>query len=142
MEAQEQTVINNQRTPEKDSMGQIPAGCIHNDTTPRTRTTSRKRPEGSNAGLKNYSQICYANAMLQLIARIAKDNHVVGSALFDPKEEHQQSFPLYYKFASVIRDMISGRIEGIVNAHPLMEAFKLIHKEFDGSQQHKYCFVV
>ena len=143
MEAQEQSVIDNQETPEKNSMGQIPAGCIHNVTTPRRRTTSQNRPEGSNAGLTNYSQICYANAMLQLIARIAKGNHVVGSALFDPKEEHQQRFPLYFKFASVIRDMISRSIEGMtVNTHPLMGAFIGIHKEFDGLQQRTYCFVV
>ena len=143
MEAQEQSVIDNQETPEKNSMGQIPAGCIHNVTTPRRRTTSQNRPEGSNAGLTNYSQICYANAMLQLIARIAKGNHVVGSALFDPKEEHQQRFPLYFKFASVIRDMISRSIERMtVNTHPLMGAFIGIHKEFDGLQQRTYCFVV
>ena len=143
MEAQEQSVIDNQETPEKDSMGQIPAGCIHNVTTPRRRTTSQNRPEGSNAGLTNFSQICYGNAMLQLIARIAKGNHVVGSALFDPKEEHQQRFPLYFKFASVIRDMISRSIERMtVNTHPLMGAFIGIHKEFDGLQQRTYCFVV
>lgn len=141
MEAQEQTVIDNQRTPGKDSTEHIPAECIHNVTTHRRRTTSQNRPEGSNAGLTNYSQICYANAMLQLIARIAKGNHVVGSALFDPKEEHQQRFPLYFKFASVIRDMISGRITEIVDTHAFMEAFMGIHKEFDGRQR-TYCFVV
>jgi len=81
--------------------------------------------------------------MLQLIARIAKGNHVVGSALFDPKEEHQQRFPLYFKFASVIRDMISRRSERTtVNTHPLMEALIGIQKEFDGRHQRTYCFVV
>ncbi len=141
---QVQTVNNNEISPEKQCMGPIPAQCIHQFvnviTTPRRRTMSQNPHDGRNAGLTNYNQICYANAVLQLIAMIAKGNHVDGCALFDPKEE-RQCFPLYYKFASVIRGMISGRITEIVNTHALMEAFMGIHKEFDGRQR-TYCFVV
>jgi hypothetical protein len=141
---QVQTVNNNKRSPEKQCTGPIPAQCIHQlvnvITTPRRRTMSQHPHDGRNTGLANYNQICYANAMLQLIATIAKGNRVDGCALFNPKEEHQR-FPLYYKFASVIRDMISGRITEIVDTHAFMEAFMGIHKEFDGHQR-TYCFVV
>ncbi len=125
-------------------MGPIPAQCIHQlvnvITTARRRTMSQHPHGGRNTGLANYNQICYANAMIQLIAMIAKGNRVDGCALFNPKEEHQR-FPLYYKFASVIRDMINGRITEIVDTHAFMEAFMGIHKEFDGPQR-TYCFVV
>jgi hypothetical protein len=141
---QVQTVNNNERYPEKQSTGPIPAQCIHQlvnvITTPRRRTMSQHPHGGHNTGLANNKQICYANAMLQLIATIAKGNRVDGCALFDPKEEHQR-FPLYYKFASVICDMISGRITEIVDTHAFMEAFMGIHKEFNGCQR-TYCFVV
>ncbi len=90
VDSQVQTDNNKKRSPEKQCTGPIPAQCIlqlvNVITTPQRCTMSQHPHDGRNTGLANYNQICYANAMLQLIATIAKGNRVDGCALLIQKK--------------------------------------------------------
>ena len=88
--------------------------------------------DGRNAGLVNNDIICYANAILQIIASCVRSNE----ALSNPPDTRHEHFSLYYNFASVISSMISGGNEA-VNPNNFTNVFSERVPQFE-NEQRKY----
>jgi hypothetical protein len=78
---------------------------------------------------KNSDLICYSNSILQVIASCT---HLTDFFLSPPSKDHQR-FRHYYKFATVIHSMITGRPD-VVNPYNFVEIFKSYHKNFDANE--------
>jgi hypothetical protein len=84
----------------------------------------------------NNDIVCFANAILQIIASRGHLNEVLSNP---PSIEHQH-FSLYYNFANVISSMIRGENE-VVDPGIFMDAFSDCFPQFNADQR-KYSVVI
>jgi hypothetical protein len=122
--------------------------CANENTSPETQYHSKDfntpqrsnahciANDGCNAGLVNNDVVCFANAILQIIASCGHLNE----ALSNPPSIEHQHFSLYYNFANVISSMIKGKNE-VVDPGIFMDAFSDHFSQFNADQR-KYSVII
>jgi hypothetical protein len=93
---------------------------FRNNSTPSQRNNARcTANDNRNAGLVNNDIVCYANAVLQIIASCVRLNKALSNS---PDATHEH-FSLYYKFACVISSMVRMEDDQVVDPRIFMGVF-------------------
>jgi hypothetical protein len=114
------------------------SGYYRNNFTPPQRNNARcTANDNRNAGLVNNDIVCYANAVLQIIASCVRLN----KALSNPPDARHRHFSLYYNFACVISSMVRMEDDQVVDPRSFMDVFSGRFPQFNADER-KYSVVV